>query len=105
MLVIGLIVAVILYAILALLWITAGARLSGSVTILETLNKMLFMPDNLVFTLLRGLILVTFLYLVTDFLISGARRGFRRREKEASLAEVKKKWVKERAPDDPIAPD
>jgi uncharacterized metal-binding protein len=105
MLVIGLIVAVLMYAILALLWVTAGSHLSASVGILEALNKMLFVPDNTVLIILRGLILVTFLYLITDFLISGARRGLKRRAGKAPPSEVKKKWVKERAADEPIAPD
>ena len=105
MLVIGLIVAVCLYAILALLWVTAGAHLSGSVTILAALNKMLFVPDDLVFIILRGLILITFLYVVADFLVSGARRGLKRRAAKASPSEIKKRWVKERAADDPIPPN
>lgn len=105
MLVIGLIVAVLVYAVLALLWVTAGSRLSASAGILAIINKMLFVPDNVVFTILRGLILITFLYIVSDFLISSARRGFRRSAAKASPSEVKKRWVKERAADDPIAPD
>jgi hypothetical protein len=105
MLVIGLIVAVLLYLLLALLWITAGARITGSVGILAALNKMLFVPDHIVFTLLRGLILITFFYLVADYLISGARRGFKRRAAKESIEDVKKKWVKERAADDPLPPE
>ena len=102
MLVIGLIVAVLVYGLLALLWVTAGAQISGSVGILTALNKMLFMPDHIVFIILRGLILVTVFYLVADFLISGARRGLKRRAAKETIADIKKKWVKERAADDPL---
>jgi len=85
-----------------LLWVTAGARFSSSVGILAGLNKMLFMPDHIVFTILRGLILITFFYLVADFLVSGARRGLKRKGAKESMSDVKKKWVKERAADDPL---
>lgn len=105
MLIIGLILAVLVYGILAFLWFTAAPQLNGPVGALGVLNKILLVPDNTIFTILRGLILATLFYLVADFLISGARRASRRRNAATPVSEVKKKWVKERAGNDRIAPE
>lgn len=44
--------------------------------------NMLFLPENTVFLILRGLLLITLFYVVADGLFSAARRKARKRKKD-----------------------
>ncbi len=79
MLIIALLVAFLFYVGLFLLWESASVNLSGPLGVLWTLNRMLFMPTESVLMILRGLIFITALYVVADFLLSSTRRGLKRK--------------------------
>ena len=80
MLILVLLGAILFYAGLYLLWELSHSRLNTVENWMSALNSMVVMPDHLIFVILRGLILVVTLYVVSDFLLSGARRSKRKRE-------------------------
>lgn len=82
MLIVALLVAFIFYAGLFLLWESQRVPLDSVAAVLASLNRMLFLPENLVFTIFRGLLLAVVFYIVTDFLLSSAKRATRRRRDE-----------------------
>lgn len=87
MLVIGLLIAFCLYVGLYWLYLAAESHASSASSALATLNHILLMPDNNIFFLLRGLILVTFFYVAADFLISPARDELKNRRRRRHEAE------------------
>lgn len=88
MVIILLIIAFICYICLYFLWQAAQPYASAPPPAAHTLLESLLMPQSVVFMLLRGLILITFLYLVSDALMSwGKRRRLRRRREREDAAE------------------
>ncbi len=81
MLILVLIGAILFYAALYILWEMSHSRLNTVESWLHVINSMAVMPDNLVFLILRGLILVGALYVFGDWLKSVAQNTKRRREK------------------------
>ena len=76
-------VALVLYFGLYMLWESANISLHGPEAFLRSLNNALFMPDNVVFLILRGLLLLTIFYFVADYVTSKvkyARRKAKLRE-------------------------
>lgn len=82
MLIVALLCAFIFYAGLFLLWESNRVPLDSMAAVLAAINRMLFLPENVVFVIFRGLLLVVTLYIVGDFLLSTAKRATRRREEE-----------------------
>ncbi len=79
------IIALVLYFGLYLLWESANISLDGPEAFLRSINNALFMPDNVVFLIFRGLLVLTIFYFVADYFtvkIKGARRKARQRETE-----------------------
>ena len=80
MLIVALLGALMFYVALYLLWSASQVPLDSLAAVLRTLNRMLWMPENLVFTIFRGLILAAALYVFADFIVSFARRATRKRD-------------------------
>ncbi|RYG55284.1 hypothetical protein EON80_30865 [bacterium] len=85
MIIVALIGAAAFYVALYCLWAASSQHLVGVAAWMHVFNDMLFMPGNLVFTLLRGLILITALYVFADSLKAGVHK-FKRRRVEAKRA-------------------
>ncbi len=81
MLILVLIGAILFYAALYILWEMSHSRLNTFEGWLHIVNNMAVMPDNLVFVILRGLILVVALYVFGDWIKSAAANSKRKREK------------------------
>jgi uncharacterized metal-binding protein len=62
-----------------LVWEAAQSQLDGTASLLRAVNNMLFMPQEVVFVILRGLIIVAMLYVIADFFMASAKRNARRR--------------------------
>ncbi len=82
MLIVALLLAFLFYAGLFLLWDSHRVPLDSVAAVLAALNRMLFLPENLVFTIFRGILLAVTFYLVADFLLSTAKRATRRRREQ-----------------------
>ena len=82
MLIVALLAAFIFYAGLFLLWESNRVPLDSVAAVLAAVNRMLFLPENVVFVIFRGLLLVVTLYIVGDFLLSTAKRATRRRQED-----------------------
>ena len=85
MIIVALIGATVFYVALYCLWAASSQHISGVAAWMHLFNDMLFMPGNLIFTLLRGLILITALYVFAD-LIKSSVKGWRRRRAEKKRA-------------------
>ncbi len=82
MIIVALIGAAVFYVALYCLWASSSQHIVGIAAWLHLFNDMIFMPGHLVFTLLRGLILITALYVFADFLKSGVQK-WKRKQVEA----------------------
>lgn len=83
MLIVALLGALVFYVALYLLWSSTQVPLDSLDALFRALNRMLWLPENLIFTILRGLILIATLYVFADFIISAAKRAAKRRDNEA----------------------
>ena len=86
MLILVLIGAILFYAALYILWEMSHSRLDTVENWMHVINGMAVMPDNLVFLILRGLILVGALYVFGDWIKSFAEKRRRRREARLNAA-------------------
>ncbi len=80
MLILVLLGAILFYAAIYVLWEMSHSRLNTVENWLNVINGMAVMPDNLVFLILRGLILVVALYVFGDWIKSFAQKNKRKRE-------------------------
>lgn len=80
MLILVLIGAIVFYAVLYVLWEMSHSRLDTVDSWLHVLNSMAVMPNNLVFLILRGLILVVALYVFGDWIKSWVEGNKRKRQ-------------------------
>ena len=80
MLIVALFGALIFYVALYLIWTSTQVPLNSLDAVFRALNRMLWLPENVVFTIFRGLILVAILYVVADFIISAAKRAAKRKD-------------------------
>ena len=81
MLIFALIGAILFYAAVYILWEMSHSRLNTAESWLHAINSMAVMPDNLVFVILRGLILVAALYVFGDWIKTWSRKAKRKRAK------------------------
>ena len=81
------VVALVVYFGLYLLWESANISLHGPEAFLRSLNHALFMPDNVVFLIFRGLILLSIFYFVADYFLVKVKVA--RRKAKQSQNEVK----------------
>lgn len=81
MLIFVLIGAILFYAVLYIVWEMSHSRLNTVESWLHVINSMAVMPDNIVFLILRGLILIAALYVFGDWINSFAKNNKRRKEK------------------------
>lgn len=79
MIIVALLGALLFYVALYCIWAASSQHLVGIAGWMHVFNDMILMPGPLVFVLLRGLILVTALYVFADFVKSGALKWKRRR--------------------------
>jgi uncharacterized metal-binding protein len=86
MLIVALFGAFCFYVGLYLLWSSTQVPLNSMEALFRALNRMLWVPENLVFTIFRGLILVATLYVVADFIVSTARRASKKKDDDAKNA-------------------
>ncbi len=82
MFIIALLGAFLFYVGLYLLYESTQTRLDSVAAVLQALNNMLWLPQTTVFTIFRGVLMVAALYVVGDFLLSGAKRATRKRKDE-----------------------
>ena len=80
MLILVLIGAIVFYAALYVLWEMSHSRLDTVDNWLHVINSMAVMPDNLVFVILRGLILVVAFYVFADWVKSVAQSSKRKKQ-------------------------
>ena len=105
MLIIGLVAAACLYAILYWIYLMAESQMTGSMTTLAIINKMLFVSDPIVFFLFRWLILLTLFYVIVDAIVSPARRGLRNMKQRRIDAKNGKTIFRGAKPAAPPPPD
>jgi uncharacterized metal-binding protein len=82
MFIVALVGAFLFYAGLYLLYESTQSRLDSANAVLHAINNMLWVPQNTVFMIFRGLLIVATLYVVSDFLVSAAKRATRKRKEE-----------------------
>lgn len=86
MIIIVLLCAIVFYGVLYIAWEMSQTHLTGVEAWMRAFNDMVWMPENLVFVIFRGLIVVTMFYVVADWLVASARKMKRtsaeRREKQ-----------------------
>ena len=80
MFIVALIGAFIFYVGLYLIYESTQMRLDSVDAVLRALNNMLWLPQNTVFTILRGLLIIATIYVICDFFVSGAKRITRKRD-------------------------
>ena len=97
MLILVLVGALLFYMGLYLLWELSQSRLDTAEHWMRAINAMAVMPNNVVFVILRGLILVVALYVMGDFLMATARRSKRKKaERRESERGNRVNWKKNR---------
>ena len=78
MLIIALMGAVVLYLVIYVTWMLAQPQIQSATstahTLMTVLAEALLWPQNTTFIIFRGLILVTLLYVISDFLLSLVKR-------------------------------
>jgi hypothetical protein len=79
MLVVVIVLAFVAYMGLYLMWDGVGLSLASTEPVLRSLTQAVTMPQNEVFMILRGLLLLSLFYVVGDSLMSSSRRLLRRR--------------------------
>ncbi len=82
MFIVALLGAFIFYIGLYLLWESTKVPMNSVDAVLRTLNQMMWLPQNTVFLIFRGVLLIGVLYVVGDLILSAAKRATRRRETE-----------------------
>lgn len=82
MLIIALLGAFFFYIALFLIWESTQTRLDSVNAILIALNNMMWMPQNVVFTTFRVILLVATGYVVLDIFRSAAKRATRKRNND-----------------------
>jgi uncharacterized metal-binding protein len=82
MLIIALLGAFFFYVALYLIWESSQSRLDSVAAVLHALNNMMFLPQNVVFTIFRGLLFIAACYVVADMFRSAAKRATRKRNNQ-----------------------
>lgn len=82
MFIVALVGALLFYVTLYLIYESRMVRLDSADAVLRALNNMMWLPQNTVFTIFRGILMVAILYVITDFLLSAAKRATRKRNTE-----------------------
>ncbi len=85
MIIVALLGALVFYIALYCLWAASSQHLNSVQAWMATFNAMMWMPGPLVFTILRGLILITALYVFADWVRACAKRA-QRKKQEAKRA-------------------
>lgn len=80
MIFVALLGAFLFYVALYFLWVASSQHLNGVQEWMAAFNAMVWMPGHLVFTILRGLILITAFYVFADGLRAGVKRAGRKRK-------------------------
>lgn len=91
MLIIGLVVAALLYGVLYWTYLQAQAQNNNAMTTMAVIEKMLTIGEPSIFFILRWLILLTLFYVAADALLSPARRGLKNRRQRRAQDEYNKK--------------
>ena len=79
MIIVALLGALLFYVALYCLWMASSHHLNSVEAWMAAFNAMVFMPGHLVFTILRGLILITAFYVFADWLRAGVKRVGRKK--------------------------
>ena len=82
MFIVALLGAFLFYVGLYLLWESTRVPLNSVDAVLRALNSMMWLPQNTVFTIFRGILLVGTLYVIADFILSATKRAARKRDNE-----------------------
>lgn len=77
MLIIGLIVAAILYGVLYWIYLMTQSQAPSAISTLHLVDRMVSLPEPSVFFLLRWLLIITAIYVLGDFILHPARRKFK----------------------------
>lgn len=80
MIIVALLGAVVFYVVLYCIWTASSQQLDSVAAWLAMLNHMVWMPETLIFTILRGLILVVTLYVFADWVRAFTKGLKRKRE-------------------------
>ena len=68
------ILAVVMYCVSYWLWAIAQTHPESWSDVIHVVSAMLFVPGDTIFIIFRGILLVTAVYLMADFLLTGVRR-------------------------------
>lgn len=82
MFIVALLGAFLFYVGLYLVYESTQVRLDSAGAVLKALNDMMWMPQTTVFTIFRGLLIITTFYIVGDFILSTAKRAARKRDND-----------------------
>jgi len=85
------ILAVVMYCVSYWLYAIAQTHPQNLYDVIQVASAMLFVPGETIFIIFRGILLVTAVYLLSDFLFHGVRR-LNGREKEEPR-ELKLKYI------------
>jgi len=80
MIIVALLGAIVFYIALYCIWTASSQHLNTVQQWLAMFDHMITMPGHLVFFILRGLILVTALYVFGDWLRAGRKQSKRKRD-------------------------
>ena len=80
MIIVALLGALVFYIALYCLWAASSQHLNTVQAWMATFNAMVWMPGHLVFTILRGLILITTLYVFADWVRATIKRAHRKKQ-------------------------
>lgn len=75
--------ALVLYSLLYLLWQAFGDRVGALAPFVNSINNVLFVSDDVIFVIFRGLVFISLAYVIVDFFVSHARRRAKRKKREA----------------------
>ena len=104
MLIIGLIVAAVLYGALYWIYLVTQSQAPSAISAMHLLDRMVSLPEPSVFFLLRWLLIITAVYVLIDFLLHPARRKFklwRQKKRDAEYDKTVFRGAKPIAPPPP----
>ncbi len=87
------VVVFILYIGLYLVWESANISLNGPEAFLRSLNHALFMPDNVVFMILRSLLFLTIFYVVADYAMVKVKKARLKAKREKEVKDLTPTFV------------
>jgi len=90
MVIVFLLAALVFYVVLYLLYEYSQTQMHTLDSWLRAINDMIWMPGDIIFVMLRGLIIIVLFYVVIDSFMAGVRRSKRKKQERIDKAEEMK---------------